>query len=160
MVIGNFVIDYEHMTDYRPETEKKEIKLMKFKVILLFMLIFLSGCQVLDVFEQQPQDKPTVTFEDKDRNVMATGADLSSVSLSFGPTGKEYFIVGRFKEPKKLEEITQKLLGEELSIYCNEELITSPIIQQVLTSGEFSIGGEYSLEEAKSLVDKIEQSME
>ncbi|WP_420359373.1 SecDF P1 head subdomain-containing protein [Mannheimia haemolytica] len=52
------------------------------------------------------------------------------------------------------------MLGEELSIYCDEELITSPTIQQVLTSGDFSIGGEYSLKEAKSLVDTIKLSME
>lgn len=72
---------------------------------------------------------------------MATGADLKadSIRVELGQEYNQYFVVGQFKDPKKLEEITRQLLGEELAIYCNGELIAAPKVQTVLVSGEFSI---------------------
>ncbi|MMZ69104.1 preprotein translocase subunit SecD [compost metagenome] len=69
-------------------------------------------------------------------------------------------MVGQFKDPKKLEEITRQLLGEELSIYCNGELIAAPTVQAVLVSGEFSISGSFTLSEANELKELIKISAE
>ncbi|GIO83992.1 hypothetical protein J25TS5_09240 [Paenibacillus faecis] len=93
---------------------------------------------------------------------MATGADLKadSIRVELGQEYNQYFVVGQFKDPKKLEEITRQLLGEELSIYCNGELIAAPTVQTVLVSGEFSISGSFTLSEANELKELIKISAE
>lgn len=138
---------------------------MKFRKTVILFTLFLSicviaGCSTKDLPGKKVEhEKIIVTFEDKNRNVLATGADLDSVFVSVSKD-EQYLISGKFKEAKKLEEITQKLLGKELLIYCNEDLIASPVINGALLTGEFSIAGGFTLKEAREWVYMIEKSME
>ncbi|WMT39596.1 hypothetical protein RE628_19630 [Paenibacillus sp. D2_2] len=137
---------------------------MKFRITVIFSLFLsicvIAGCNIIDLPEKKvEQEKTKVTFEDKDRNVLATGADLDMISVAFSED-EQVLITGRFKEAKKFEEITRKLLGKELSIYCDEDLITSPIVSAVLTTGEFTIKQEFTLKEANELVYRMRMSME
>ncbi|WP_213504936.1 SecDF P1 head subdomain-containing protein [Paenibacillus faecis] len=140
---------------------------MKLNIILFFLLSLLfshvspyGGNVPKEI--QTSLEKIVTTFQDKEGTVMATGADLKadSIRVELGQEYNQYFVVGQFKDPKKLEEITRQLLGEELSIYCNGELIAAPTVQTVLVSGEFSISGSFTLSEANELKELIKISAE
>lgn len=134
-------------------------QLMALKFVIYLIMILSNGVQ-WDLDLPVNQDKTIVTFEDKERNILATGADIDPLSVTVTLDGEQYFISGKLKDPKKLEEITRKVLGEELAIYSNGELITSPVVHQVITSGGFSIAGGYTLEESEELAELIRRSTE
>lgn len=56
---------------------------------------------------------------------------------------------------EKFAEVTKRLLGQPLAIYMNDELVSDPVVQAVLTEGsaQISVGGD--LDKAKELRDKI-----
>ncbi|NQX44687.1 protein translocase subunit SecD [Paenibacillus tritici] len=60
------------------------------------------------------------------------------------------------KNKEKFAEITERLLGKELAIYLDENLLSSPpTVRQVLTDGKASISGGYTLDEAREIADTI-----
>src|SRR5690606_6703671 len=59
------------------------------------------------------------------------------------------------KDKAKFEDITRRLLGQPLSIYLDEELLSAPVVQGVFTDGKATISGDYTYEEALNLKDVI-----
>lgn len=81
-----------------------------------------------------------VEFRDKDGEVLLAGDDIVSAKYSDDPvdaTGMPApHVVLTFSEEgsKKFAEATEKLVGQVLSIYLDEEEITSPIVNQKIES--------------------------
>ena len=61
----------------------------------------------------------------------------------------------KIKDKDKFAEITKRLLGKNLAIYLDENLLSDPVVQAVLTDGSASISGNYTLTEARELADTI-----
>jgi SecD/SecF fusion protein len=59
------------------------------------------------------------------------------------------------KDAKKLETVTQKLYQKPLAIFLDDELLSAPTVQAVITNGKASITGQYTVEEAKKLAETI-----
>ncbi|WP_342562548.1 protein translocase subunit SecD [Paenibacillus sp. FSL R7-0345] len=59
------------------------------------------------------------------------------------------------KDKDKFAEITKRLLGKELAIYLDENLLSAPFVRAELTDGKASISGNYTLDEARELADTI-----
>ncbi|AIQ54335.1 protein translocase subunit SecD [Paenibacillus sp. FSL R7-0331] len=59
------------------------------------------------------------------------------------------------KDKAKFAEITKRLLGKELAIYLDENLLSAPFVRAELTDGKASISGNYTLDEARELADTI-----
>ncbi|MFB9326516.1 protein translocase subunit SecD [Paenibacillus aurantiacus] len=59
------------------------------------------------------------------------------------------------KDKEKLREVSQRLLGQELSIYLDEEMLSNPVVRDVLGNGSATISGNYTMTEAKELADII-----
>ncbi|GAB2672659.1 protein translocase subunit SecD [Paenibacillus thermoaerophilus] len=59
------------------------------------------------------------------------------------------------KDKAKFEEVTRRLVGKELAIYLDEELLSAPTVQNVFTDGKATITGRYTFSEAKELADTI-----
>lgn len=59
------------------------------------------------------------------------------------------------KDTDKLSEVSQRLIGKELAIYLNDELISAPVVQSALTQGTAVITGQKSRAEAQELADVI-----
>lgn len=68
---------------------------------------------------------------------------------------KQPVIAIKLKDAKKFEEITQRLLGQELAIFLDENMLSNPVVRGVLSDGTASISGSYTVEEAKQLRDNI-----
>ncbi len=77
-----------------------------------------------------------VTFD------QTTGAP--EVSLTFNEDGKKLF-----------GEITKRNVGKPVAIYLDEVLISSPVVQQEITTGSAVINGSFSLQEAKALAANL-----
>lgn len=104
--------------------------------------------QALDAIGRTAQ----LVFRNPDGEVLLTGANLSDayytrgehhqpiVALEFDAEGREMFA-----------EATQQHLGEPISIYLDDELVSSPTVQQVITDGQAVITGIPSSDEASHI---------
>ncbi|MFE4711411.1 MULTISPECIES: protein translocase subunit SecD [unclassified Paenibacillus] len=61
----------------------------------------------------------------------------------------------KVKDKAKFTEITKRLLGKNLAIYLDENLLSDPQVRAELTDGSASISGSYTLQEARELADTI-----
>ncbi|OBZ19243.1 protein-export membrane protein SecD [Bacillus sp. FJAT-27264] len=61
----------------------------------------------------------------------------------------------KVKDKAKFAEITKRLLGKNLAIYLDENLLSDPQVRAALTDGSASISGSYTLQEARELADTI-----
>ncbi|MFF2910522.1 protein translocase subunit SecD [Paenibacillus sp. NPDC057934] len=61
----------------------------------------------------------------------------------------------KVKDKAKFAEITKRLLGKNLAIYLDENLLSDPVVRAALTDGSASISGSYTLQEARELADTI-----
>ncbi|WP_178020316.1 protein translocase subunit SecD [uncultured Paenibacillus sp.] len=79
----------------------------------------------------------------------ANGAKLEFTQMN------EPVVSIKVNNKEKFAEVTKRLLGQPLAIYMNEDLVSDPVVQAVLTEGtaQISVGGD--LEKAKELRDKI-----
>jgi SecD/SecF fusion protein len=68
---------------------------------------------------------------------------------------KQPVIAIKLKDAKKFEKITERLLGKELAIFLDENMLSNPVVRAVLSDGTASISGNYTVEESKQLRDNI-----
>lgn len=95
-------------------------------------------------------------FRDSDGNVLLTGKDVKEatavldstsspvVSLEFNDEGKE-----------KFAEVTANNIGKAISIYMDDELVSSPTVQSAITDGKAVINGMSSMDEATKIAGVI-----
>jgi len=83
-----------------------------------------------------------------------TGALLDRALVQFLPPNNQPAISLRFNSEGKdlFKQITEENTGEILAIFLDGILLTQPVIQQVITNGEAQITGQFSVEEAQTLV--------
>ncbi len=67
-----------------------------------------------------------------------------SVSLEFNSEGSEIF-----------EELTKENIGKRIAIYLDESPISAPTVQQAISGGKAQITGNFSTDEAKELVQRL-----
>jgi len=98
-----------------------------------------------------------LTFRDPKGNILVEGKDVKEsvvqidsktnqpvVTLVFNDEGKQLFA-----------DATEKLIGQRISIYMDEIMISSPVVNEKIPNGEAIISNMGSVEEAKDLSDKI-----
>ena len=98
-----------------------------------------------------------LTFRDPKGNILVEGKDVKEsvvqidrktnkpvVTLVFNAEGKQLFA-----------DATEKLIGQRISIYMDETMISSPTVNEKIPNGEAIISNMGSVEEAKNLSDKI-----
>ncbi|MEK9180774.1 MAG: protein translocase subunit SecD [Patescibacteria group bacterium] len=74
----------------------------------------------------------------------STGLSAPQVDLLFNSEGAQLF-----------SEITQRNLGRRLAIFLDGELLSAPTVQSQITEGRASITGNFTLDEAKQLVTRL-----
>ena len=86
-----------------------------------------------------------------------TGADLESADVSFDQTtGKPVVLIEFSPEgAEKFAALTEKNIGKPLPILLDNEVISAPIVQQVITGGSAQISGEFTLEGAQNLAIQL-----
>lgn len=107
------------------------------------------------------QEPGTLEFRDPDGNVILTGDDIKDAepaTTQDSTTGaKEYVVELTFTSSAgdTFADYTADHIGEKLSIYYNDELISDPTIQTAISGGTAQISGQSTYEEAKELASNI-----
>lgn len=69
---------------------------------------------------------------------------LPTVSLTFNAEGKELFA-----------QITRDNVNKTIAIYLDGQIISAPVVQQEIANGEAVISGDFTLDEAKDLAQRL-----
>lgn len=97
-----------------------------------------------------------LSFKDPDGNVVLQGSDVKKSYASTQQDGS--FVVNlelTDSGAKKFSEATGRLVGKPISIYMDEQEISSPTVNDQITDGSAIITGQKSMKEAKALASKI-----
>lgn len=135
----------ENEKDFNPEKAVKELGETA-------MLTFREGNEIDDQGKPKGVTKSNIILEGKDINEAKdvlmqtdTGAVESVISLKLNKSGT-----------KKFAEATTKLAGKGcISIWMDDEIISSPMVNTAILNGEASITGQFTPKSAKKLANQI-----
>ena len=97
-----------------------------------------------------------LTFRGPDGAIELRGNDFveGAAKVGFDEVGRPMIMI-EVKDHQKWKEVSQKLLGQQLSIYLDDTLLSAPVVQGVFTDGKATISGSYTYDQAKELADTI-----
>lgn len=97
-----------------------------------------------------------LTFRGPDGTKEMIGSDFveGGAEVQFNQAGQPYISL-QVHNAEKFKAVTEKLLGQPLAIYLDEEMLSAPYVQTVIANGQASITGQYTYDEAKQLADVI-----
>lgn len=86
-----------------------------------------------------------------------TGALLKRASLAFDQvTGEPVIAIDFNRDGSDLfEELTRENIGRVLAIFLDGQMISAPVIRQVIANGSAQISGSFTIEEARQLVQDL-----
>lgn len=98
-----------------------------------------------------------LTFKDPNGKVILTGSDVKEAGAYLAQDTQKPTIDLTLKASgtKKFADATQKFLGQKIAIYMDDQQLTNPTVDAVITNGKAIITGSATLEEAKNQADII-----
>jgi protein-export SecD/SecF family membrane protein len=98
-----------------------------------------------------------LTFRDPDGTIVLEGTDVENSYVAQDPTTAEYVVALELSEEgaEKFSEATGKLIGQKISIYMDENMISDPTVENQITGGNAQITHIGTMEDALSLSNKI-----
>ena len=95
-------------------------------------------------------------FKDEDGNVVLTGKDVKDATAILDDTYQPVVSLELNEEGQtKFAEVTANNIGKTISIYMDDEVVSSPVVQTAITNGKAVINGMSSMDEATSLAGVI-----
>lgn len=97
-----------------------------------------------------------LTFRDTSGKVLLSGSDLkeNGAKVDYDQMGQPVVTL-QLKNPDKFTNITRQNLGKPIPIYLDEQQLSAPVVQQVISGGTAQITGQENVEEAKQLADLL-----
>lgn len=91
-------------------------------------------------------------FQDESGNVVLTGTDLKDAKAQIDQQ-KRHLVALEFSDEggKKFADLTARSIGKHISILLDKQVLTSPVVQEVIPNGKAVITGNRSMEEAEQL---------
>ena len=107
--------------------------------------------------DMQDYELNTLVFEDGYETTELTGRFLAKSSMEFDPTTRAPYIALNFNSEGAdlFAALTKENLGKTIAIYLDGEMISSPVVQSEITNGKAIITGHFTVEEAKTLVGRL-----
>lgn len=97
-----------------------------------------------------------LTFRGPDGTIEMRGVDFKEGAAHVGYDElNRPMVVIEVKDKSKLEAVSRKLLMQPMAIVLDDEVISSPVVQNILPDGRATITGNYSHSEAQELADII-----
>lgn len=96
-----------------------------------------------------------LTFRDPDGNIVLQGSDVTSSYAQVEDNAPVVVLELSAEGQTKFSEATGNLVGKNISIYMDETEISSPTVDEQITTETAIINNIGSLDEAKSLANKI-----
>jgi len=106
-----------------------------------------------------------LTFTDQEGNILLTGADVSRArrTMDTGPTGAGRIVVGldfTSEGARLFEQATRDNLGQPIHIFMDDQLVSAPVVNAVISGGNAIIDGGitgFTAEDADNLANAINQ---
>lgn len=94
-----------------------------------------------------------LTFVSPDGDVILTGDDVKKATVTYSSTTNEPQVSLELNDSGKTKfaEATEKYMGKQISIKMDDETISSPTVQAIISDGNAVITGSGSITESKSL---------
>lgn len=97
-----------------------------------------------------------LTFKNPKGDVILSGNDVKKATATTDENGMPQVALELNEEgTKKFADATKEYLGQSISIYMDDDVLTSPTVSSVITNGSAVITGSSSVEEAKRLAGLI-----
>lgn len=98
-----------------------------------------------------------LTFRDPAGNIVLEGTDVVKTSAQLTSQTQQPIVLLELSSEgaKKFADATGKLVGQKISIYMDDTLISDPVVEEKITGGTANITNMGSLETAKALSDQI-----
>ena len=110
-----------------------------------------------ELLEVDAQGLPTGTTKD---NVVLTGADVESATAVYtqdSSGARVHMVELKLKESgkEKFSEATGRLIGQQISIWMDNTLISAPSVRDQISDGVATISGNFDAKSAMDLANKI-----
>ena len=101
--------------------------------------------------------RPHLTFRDPDGNIVLEGSDVENSYAQVSESDFQPVVILNLTSEgiSKFSEATGRLVGEQISIYMDDTLISAPYVRSQITSDTAEINNISSTEEAITLAEKI-----
>lgn len=124
------------------------------------LIIELSGISNPETAIKEIGKTPFLEFrEERDAGYMPTGLTgryLKSAQLGFDEFSRPIVLVEFNAEGSKIfETITERNVGKTLGVFLDGNLISNPVVREKISSGKAQIIGNFTLQEAKELVENL-----
>lgn len=131
----------------RPEGEEKE-RIIKARQA--YIDSFNSGSGTIVITPESQMDPELV-------DTALGGGQLSKATLQFDQTTRKPVISLQFNEEgaKLFEQITEANIGKPVAILLDGSLLSAPTVQQKITGGQAVINGDFTPQEARELVGRL-----
>nr|WP_084024412.1 protein translocase subunit SecD [Vulcanibacillus modesticaldus] len=118
--------------------------------------IQLAGVPDQDAARELLGKPAKLTFRNVNNEILLDGSDLveGGASVDLDKIGRPVVVL-KLKDADKFRDITAKYIGQSIGIYLDEELITNPVVNQVISTGDAIITGQETVEEAQELADLL-----
>jgi protein-export membrane protein SecD len=105
------------------------------------------------LFEKTDADLGTVVWED----VGLTGREVAKAQLSFEQNTQSPLVLLSFNDNGKeiFSKITSENVGKPIAIFLDNEIISSPVVNEAIKDGQAQISGSFTISEAKELVKNL-----
>lgn len=101
----------------------------------------------------------SLVFSDMQGNTILTGNDVASAEAgAVNQNGMNEYVVALTFTPEgteKFAEATSRMVGQQIAIIYDGELVSAPTVQEAITGGECTIDGMTDYEEATNLASTI-----
>jgi preprotein translocase subunit SecD len=109
------------------------------------------------VFEEPPPESTESAQITDFKETDLTGKDLEKAGVTFEQNSSAPQISLQFTDEgaQKFEEITQRNVRQPLAIFLDNQIISAPRVNEVITGGQAVITGQFTLAQAKNLAIQL-----
>lgn len=163
-LVSNNITDYELYADassdriivrfpWKEDETEFDAKSAIEEISATAQLTFRPGDSAASTQVNENGEMVSVTPTGDTETVLMDGSNIKSAQA--GVNGTEYVVGLTLKDASVFEDITTQYNGQTVSIWLDDEMISAPTVQAVITDGQASITGLTSAEEAQDLATKI-----
>jgi protein-export membrane protein SecD len=127
-----------------------------------YHLIYRTGSRQVSAYEIAHIEMPWTTLSDVFiidpwQNTELSGKHVKHASVAFDPNSGQPYIVLDFNEEGAdlFAQLTEANVGKLIGIFLDGEAITTPVVQQAIFGGQASITGDFTIDEAKLLAQRL-----
>ncbi|MDP3741038.1 MAG: protein translocase subunit SecD [bacterium] len=118
---------------------------------------FLEFREINPAYQPPDNDPNKINFQEQFKPSGLSGKHLKRSDIVFDPNTNQPQISLQFDDEGKqlFSEITARNIGQPLAIFLDGSPISSPVVQQEITAGEAVITGNFTIDEAKELAQRL-----